>query len=99
MAIVLFHPLAAKEFRAAKAWYARRSEKAAIGFREETDAALDRVVELPESHPSFAPATHWIKLRRYPYLIVDQILSKSPIKVVAIAHGRRRRGYWKRRVH
>jgi plasmid stabilization system protein ParE len=98
MAIVLFHPLAAKEYRVAKAWYARRSHRAAQRFRDEVNAALDRVMPFPQSHPSFSANIQWIKVRRYPYLVVFQMRSTNVVFVVAVAHGRRKKGYWKRRI-
>jgi len=36
-------------------------------------------------------------LKRFPYLIVFREMD-SEIQIIAVAHGRRRQGYWKRRL-
>jgi plasmid stabilization system protein ParE len=73
------------------------SARAALRFRDEVNAAIERLTPFPQSHPSLSTTTQWIKLRRYPYLMVFQIRSASVIFIIAIAHARRRREYWKRR--
>jgi hypothetical protein len=40
--------------------------------------------------------SRWVRLRQFPYVIYYRIDGDKPI-VMAVAHGRRRLGYWLRR--
>ena len=63
-------------------------------------AALDQVVseilESPERWPLHQHNTRKVLLRRFPYSVIYRI-TESAIQVIAVAHGRRRPGYWKTR--
>ena len=48
---VLFHPLAAAEYRAARDWYAARSVEVADRFRQAVDRAVDRLATDPQAQP------------------------------------------------
>ena len=91
-----FHPLAADEAEAAERWYRERSEVAAQRFRLELDSAVDRIAERPEVGVSYLENSRRIFLRRFPYFMVYR-LRRPRIEVIAIAHARRRPGYWRAR--
>ena len=90
---VEFHPLAADEAQAAERWYRERNEGAAGRFRRELDSAVDRIAERPEVGVPYLQNSRRIFLRRFPYFIVYR-LRRPRIEVIAIAHARRRPGYW-----
>lgn len=93
---VLFHPEAAAELEAGLAWYAERSTKAAEQFLLELDRALAIILESPLSWGQVVGPWRRYPLRRFPFLIYFQE-TDSGIRVVAVAHGRRRPGYWRDR--
>jgi toxin ParE1/3/4 len=92
-----FHEAASLEFEAAFAWYFERSERAALRFAREVERALGLISEVPERFPAGVRGTRRFLLRRFPFALVYRELP-SAIQVVAVAHGRRRPGYWKTRV-
>ena len=92
-----FHPAAVDEARAARAWYAERNPRIADVFLAELDAAMDAIAAGPERFPDYAGGTRRYLLRRFPYLVVYRAF-ESTIQIIAIAHGRRRPGYWRGRV-
>src|SRR5687768_6308796 len=94
---VIFHHLAAKEYKRARRWYARQSEKAAIRFVAAVDAAVERMVDDPLLLPALDDENRWIRLRRFPYILYFRITDDVFIDIMAIAHTARRPGYWKRR--
>jgi plasmid stabilization system protein ParE len=96
MIAVEFHPAASDEVEVAHGWYAERSAIAAERFLEEIDAAISRIQSEPEVAPKYLHGTRCQLLRRFPYLVVYWLAEHS-IQVVAVAHGRRRPGYWKAR--
>ncbi|MFN0151148.1 MAG: type II toxin-antitoxin system RelE/ParE family toxin [bacterium] len=91
------HPEAIAEARAAQSWYAERSAAAADAFLAEIDLAVSRILEAPHRWVEHHAGTRRYLLHRFPFSIVYH-LSDGVIHVVAVAHGRRRPGYWKSRV-
>ena len=94
--MVLFHRLAAREYRLARAWYRRRSPSAAERFRAEVDRVVKRISEAPLQGAVFRGTFRWRRTRRFPYLLFYEVVDSSVIRVYAVAHGRRRLGYWLR---
>lgn len=85
------------EAEEAARWYAGRSASAAAGFCEEIDAAESAITDFPEAWPPFDHGTRRYLLRRYPFSIIYRVESPR-VLIVAVAHGRRRPGYWKSRL-
>jgi toxin ParE1/3/4 len=91
-----FHPDAVAEARAAFLWYFERNPAAANAFIAEIDHAVSAIRHSPQQWPRHLHGTRKYLLRRFPYGVIYR-LSDAAIQVVAIAHGRRRPGYWKTR--
>jgi plasmid stabilization system protein ParE len=96
-AAVRFHPAAAQEAESTYDWYAARSAEAAHGFREELRRAIDMVAASPRSWPRYGSRAQRYVFPRYPFTLV-YILRGDDVEVVAVAHGRRRPGYWRARL-
>jgi plasmid stabilization system protein ParE len=94
---VLFHPQAAAEYEAAFDWYFERSALAASKFVSELNTAVEMIADGPQRWPSHIHGTRKFNLRRFPFIVVYQETSSS-IQILAVAHGRRRPGYWKERL-
>jgi len=93
----LFHAEAADELRAAVLWYGERSPRAASEFIGELDDALGKIQEAPGRWKCVLGPWRRYVLHRFPFLIIYRETSHG-IEVVAIAHGRRRPGYWRSRI-
>ena len=91
------HDVAANEYRRARARYNRESLNVALRFDEALEEAFDQIATRPECGAVYANRFRWVKLRKYPFLIYYEIVSDVLIRVFAIAHERRRPGYWTRR--
>jgi plasmid stabilization system protein ParE len=86
------------EAEEAARWYARRSPQAAAAFAGELDVAASAIERAPATWPTYDHGTRRFLLRRFPYSVIYRI-EPSRIVIVAIAHGRRRPGYWKERLN
>ena len=84
-----------------------RSPSAAARFRAAVDHVLDRIEENPsqfpehgllavESGPALFYAVRRAMVPRFPYVIFFYVRDDVAI-VLALAHGRRRPGYWSKR--
>jgi toxin ParE1/3/4 len=94
---VRFHPEAAEEAQASVDWYRARSAEAAAGFVAELDYAIEQVAELPETWSSYIANTRRFVFRVYPFSVVYRITEDS-VEIVAVAHAKRKPGYWASRV-
>lgn len=97
LARISFHPGASEDYAAAYSWYFKRGATLAANFESE----IERGVRLISQHP-----TRWAKfdsdrrrfiVRKFPYSIIYEVHGDDVI-VLAVAHGRRRPGYWRERI-
>jgi putative addiction module component (TIGR02574 family) len=91
-----FHPAAAAEAAAARAWYAARIGSAAASLPAEIDLACERFAGAFHRHPVHVSGTRRYLMRRSPFHVVDCVPADpgEPIVFVAVAHGYRRPGHW-----
>lgn len=88
---------AREEFDEAFNWYAKRSHDAAIGFAAAVDSALDQILADAGRFPMTDAGCQYCRLDRYPYCVIYH-RAKGGVAVVAVAHAKRRPGYWRSRV-
>ncbi len=93
---VKFHPSAREELRAARPWYEERSRLTALAFAEEIAAAIQRISEAPARYPRTKHGTRRFLLRRFPFSVIYRT-GADEVEVVAVAHHKRRPGYWSER--
>ncbi len=92
--IVTAHPLAEQELAGAAVHYAREG---GAPLRERFLAEFERCVATLRLHPSLG--SPWqgqlrrLPLRRFPYSVV-YAASADRLRILAVAHHRRRPGYW-----
>jgi plasmid stabilization system protein ParE len=88
-----WHPEAIKEARAAREWYSARNAEAADAFMAELDTAIQKVEEGPRQWLPYLGETRRYLLRRFPFFVVFREVN-GRVEIVAVAHARRRPGYW-----
>lgn len=93
---IVFHPDAVEEAKAARQWYAERSQSAADSFLVELDHGIEAIAQSPDRWPPFKQGTRRYLFHRFPFQLIYRVVNDR-IEVVAVAHGRRRPGYWKAR--
>ena len=94
---VRFHRLAAQEYRSARKWYRERDASVAGRFRDAVDSATNRIAADADSHPVLADDICCVRVRKFPYMLVFVRESSDSLLVLALAHAKRRPGYWRRR--
>lgn len=87
---------AAEEAREAARWYAARNPLAAAAFEFEVRRAFHEIAEAPGMWPLHLEGTRRFLLDRFPYEVVCRVRGEN-VLVVAIAHCKRRPGYWRER--
>jgi plasmid stabilization system protein ParE len=88
-------PEARQDLEDAAAWY--EGEKPGLGLRflDVVDQTLAQILENPEGAAVWEkePRLRRCIVPRFPYLVCYEV-DGDVVRIVAIAHGRRRPGYW-----
>lgn len=90
-----FHPQAQDEFEESVAYYDAAREGLGLQFRDAVRQSLDRVTAAPEIGEARG-VTRRLPVNGFPYHVVYRA-TLAEIVVIALAHHRRRPGYWRRR--
>lgn len=95
-------PEAMGELTEAALWYEQRSEGLGTELLDEVEQALPRIGALPKSFPRLADVPEDLEIRRtllprFPYALVF-VVADEEVQVIAVAHTKRRAGYWLDRV-
>lgn len=93
---VRLHPQARAELRDARNWYFERSPLTAFAFAQTIDKAIPRISDNPNSFPLAEHGTRKFILKRFPFNIFYRT-EETEIVIVAVAHQKRRPGYWSNR--
>ena len=91
------HPEAKAEIKLAFEWYWTRSESAALSFNTELRDTFSVVRKSPRICAPYLRSTRRAILDSHPYFVVFRELPRK-IQIIAVAHARRRPGYWAKRV-
>jgi len=91
------HEEAMAEAQAAYEWYVTKNPAAAEGFINELDQAIEQIGRQPNIAGPHVAETRRYVMRRFPFTVVYREQERI-IEVIAVAHGRRKPGYWKERL-
>ena len=86
-------PIAERDIEEAARWYEAREPGLGQAFVHEVLRALDAIVDSPERFPFLGDPYRRKLLDRFPYAIIYKVTTHR-IYVRAVAHARRRPGYW-----
>ena len=94
--IVRLHPEAAEELTQSVKWYFEQSQSASANFLNEIDRCISKITESPEIFPQYFHGCQRAIIKTFPYSVIFRVKIDT-IEIVAIAHSKRRPGYWRRR--
>ena len=92
-----FHPEADDEMRAAARYYEERQLGLGDEFLNEVERSVTFAAERPEAGTPLEEDLRWVLTRRFRYAVIYREFERG-IEVLAVAHLRRRPGYWRSRV-
>lgn len=99
---VRFEDEAEAEYRAAGRWYEERRVGLGLEFLDAVDTTIDQIVKLPHAGapvrglPPDLLVRH-APVKRFPYRVV-YLEAETTTRILAVAHERRKPGYWKSRL-
>ncbi|MBN9613833.1 MAG: type II toxin-antitoxin system RelE/ParE family toxin [Actinobacteria bacterium] len=97
-----FHPEAGRELDAAANWYEDQQIGLGDDFAELVEEAIDLILEWPRIAPIFPgwdrePVVRAQAVSRFPYRVL-YYLTDQDVVILAVAHNRRKPGYWTSRI-
>lgn len=92
--LVVLAPAAEDDVRDGFLWYRERNALAANAFRTEVFDAIDRIADAPLGRPADDDGNRHRVLRRFPYSVYYEVLGDT-VTILAVAHHRRRPGFWR----
>lgn len=92
-----FHPEARQDIRDATTWYRERNPIVATQFRITVSDAVRHIVQAPQRWPKYLHGTRRLVLHRYPFSVI-YLDDPDAVTIVAVAHSKRKPGYWKQRL-
>mgnify|MGYP000022017525 CR=1 FL=1 len=89
---------AVEELRAAALWYESKQPGLGILLVQRVDEAVARAVAMPLSFPWWTPNREYRRAltHQFPHSVVFR-LRDDELQVIAVAHTKRRPGYWRAR--
>ena len=94
---VTFHEDANAEMNDAAQYYEERAFGLGLSFLDAVEDAVDKVLEDPEAYQLVGDEVRHNLLMRFPYSVL-YVIEPDRIRVVAVAHQKRRPGYWSYRL-
>jgi len=94
---VEYHPEAVSEITYAANWYDEQVKGLGLDFLLEIKSMEDRILQYPEACSEYEGGTRRCVMRKFPFAMVYRV-SKEALQIIAVAHCKRKPGYWKLRV-
>ena len=88
-----FHEDARAEFDEVADFYGMERASLGLAFVSAVEKAVDHVCEYPDSCPVIRGRVHKARVRRFPYSVMYSVVGNK-LRVLAVAHDRRRPYYW-----
>jgi hypothetical protein len=93
----IFHPQADDELAEAIAYYAKKAEGLGEQFYEAMGQLTAEIEAAPQLHRPWRHGTRRHFNRRFPYALI-YVERPTHLAVIAVAHFKRRPGYWRERL-
>ena len=91
-----FLPEAEDEFAEAVQFYERAEAGLGSAFMLEVERTVDRICSFPESGTKFSASSRGRITANFPFWVIYRT-DGTEVTIIAIAHQRRKPGYWRRR--
>ncbi|HXO27784.1 MAG TPA: type II toxin-antitoxin system RelE/ParE family toxin [Thermoanaerobaculia bacterium] len=93
----IFNHLAARELGEAVEYYDEARRGLGDEFLHEVERAIVFLYQYPEAAPKVGREVRRLVLARFPYSVIYRHLGAGQIRVLAVAHQKRRPRYWTKR--
>jgi plasmid stabilization system protein ParE len=97
MKTVIFHPLAEQELTEAATYYEEQKAGLSLEYLEAVEQAVNCLMYYPEIGAKIRGCIRRLVLPKFPYSLLYRVLEGEEIRILAVAHHKRKPFYWSRR--
>jgi toxin ParE1/3/4 len=94
MTQVVFHPLAEKELIDAAVYYEEQEPGLGGDYLAEVEHAINFLAQYPEAGFIVCGSLRRLILPKFPYYLLYRVLGNAQIRILAVAHQKRKPQYW-----
>ena len=94
MTNVIFHPLAEQELVDAATYYEEQKLGLGLEYLEEVERAVNFLIRYPKAGSEVRASIRRLVLPRFPYSLLYRVFEGDQVRILAVAHHRRRPQYW-----
>jgi toxin ParE1/3/4 len=94
MTKIIFHPLAEQELLDAASYYEKQNEGFGLEYLAEVEGAVNLLMRYPAAGAVVQGYIRRLILPKFPYLLLYRIVDDDLIRILAIAHHKRKPQYW-----
>lgn len=91
---VVFHPLAEQELIDAAAYYEEQKPGLGLEYLEQVEYMVNFLSRYSEAAYKVRGSVRCLILPKFPYSLLYRVLEDAQIRVLAVAHHKRRPQYW-----
>jgi toxin ParE1/3/4 len=91
---IVFHPLAEQELIDAAAYYEEQKLGLGSEYLAEVEHAVNFLIRYPEAGSKIRGSLHRLTLPKFPYSLLYRVLENDRLRILAVAHHKRRPQYW-----
>ena len=97
MKTVIFHPLFSQELTDAIAYYEAQQPGLGLEYLEDVENTVNLLRIYPEAGSRVRGSIRRLILPKFPYSLLYRLLENEQIRILALAHHKRRPQYWRNR--
>jgi toxin ParE1/3/4 len=91
---VIFHPLAEKELIDAAIYYEQQEPGLGGEYLAEVEHAVNFIAQYSEAGFTVRGSLRRLTLPKFPYYLLYRVLGNAQIRILAVAHYKRKPQYW-----
>ena len=91
---VIFHPLAVQELIDAAVYYEEENQGLGLEYLSEVERAANLLIRYPNSGSVIRGFVRRLILPRFPYSFLYRVVDEELIRILAVAHHKRKPRYW-----
>ena len=95
---IVFHRLARRELYRAADWYDYREPGLSDRLYGEVEKAFAFIRQFPNGTEEIGHSCRRAVLYDFPYSLIYSVIEPGTVLIIAVAHQRRRPGYWRKRL-
>lgn len=94
MTKIIFHPLAEQELVDAASYYEEQNQGLGLEYLAEVESAVNLLMRYPAAGAVVRGSVRRLILPKFPYSLLYRVVYDDLIRILAIAHHRRKPQYW-----